>query len=90
MSLKLYSFTCKFPDTEILYTQVTQSVIEPFGKVYTPDIKSQMMGLHGTEVAQSLVEIYNLPITPEEYIERALIVMKTIMPDAKLMAGKIH
>lgn len=83
--------TYKFTDTETLYTQITQNILDPYGKIYTPEVKSQMMGLHGTEVAKALIEIYELPITPEEYIKLALEQMSIVMPNAQLIPGnKIH
>lgn len=46
------------------------------------------MGLHGTEVAKFIVETYELPMTPEEYIEKAIVQIKLLMSSAKLLPGK--
>lgn len=45
------------------------------------------MGLHGTEVAKFIVEYYELPYSPEEYIQLAIEQMKIVMPNAKLLPG---
>lgn len=45
------------------------------------------MGKHGNEVAQLIVDTYELPITPEEYIEKAIEQIQMLMPNAKLLPG---
>lgn len=50
-------------------------------------MKSQIMGMHNTEVAKKLIETYELPITQEEYFEKQLEQMLKLMPNAKLMPG---
>lgn len=71
----------------MLYTQATRNIVEPYGKLYTADVKRQIMGLTGVEVAEKIVELLDLPITPEEYIEKTIEQYKAVMPNANLMPG---
>ncbi|XP_023028960.1 pseudouridine-5'-phosphatase isoform X1 [Leptinotarsa decemlineata] len=74
-------------DTEKLYSKATQNVVGKYGKTYDWSIKAQMMGLKGTEVAEKIVEMLDLPITPEEYYKLAHDEYNIIMPDTQLMPG---
>jgi len=55
-------------DTETLYTMATQEVVNQYGKTYTWEIKSKLMGLMGREAAAAIVEALGLPMQPEEYM----------------------
>lgn len=70
-----------------MYTEATQQIIGEYGKTFTWDVKVQLMGLQGSESAKRIVEIYDLPITWEEYSERATKLYEVIMPRAALMPG---
>ncbi|CAH1186435.1 unnamed protein product [Phyllotreta striolata] len=74
-------------DTETLYTKATQNILTEFGKTYSWAVKAQLMGLHSMESAKKLVEIYNLPITPEEYYSLAQKQYLELMPSCDLMPG---
>ena len=56
-------------DTERLYTEATQQLCDRFGKVYTFDMKRQVMGKTGASAAQAVIDLVGIPITPEEYIK---------------------
>lgn len=74
-------------DTERLYSVATQNILDPYGKTYTWEVKASVMGMQGHEVAQQLVTIYELPMTPEEYLVLAKEQYDTLMPTAELMPG---
>lgn len=76
-------------DTEILYTKATQNILDKYEKTFTWDVKTQMMGLHGSEMAKRIVDIYELPLTPEEYYRQAMEQYKIIMPECQLMPGAL-
>lgn len=76
-----------YKDTENLYTQVTQNILDPYGKTYTWDVKSTLMGLQRDEVAKMIVEIYDLPITWQEYVNAAIIQQDILMKTAQLLPG---
>lgn len=77
----------KFTDTEHLYTKATQNVVEKYGKTYDWSVKTQVMGLIGTDVAEKIVELLELPITPDEYYKLAHEQYDIILPQAELMKG---
>uniref|UniRef100_A0A1L8DCT0 pseudouridine 5'-phosphatase n=1 Tax=Nyssomyia neivai TaxID=330878 RepID=A0A1L8DCT0_9DIPT len=76
-------------DTETLYTKVTQAILDEYGagQTYTWDVKISMMGLQREEVAERLVELYNLPLTPQEYIDLTQEHIRILMGDCKKMPG---
>lgn len=72
-----------------MYITVTQNIIGVYGKTYGWDVKSELMGLQREEVAKRLCDIYDLPITPEEYMDLAQIQIENIMKDCNLLPGKL-
>lgn len=75
------------PDTERLYTVATQNILDPYGKLYTWEVKASVMGMQSHEMAQRLVDVYELPMTPEEYLELARQQYEILMPTAALLPG---
>lgn len=65
-----------------------QKVLDKYGKTYTWEVKSTLMGLHRNEVAKKIVEIYDLPITWEQYITESHELLCALMKDADLLPGK--
>ena len=57
-------------DTERLYTEATQAVLDEFGKRYTWEVKKHMMGRSELVSAQILIDWFQIPLTPGEYLER--------------------
>lgn len=55
-------------DTEPLYTEATQAIVGRYGKCFDWSIKSHMVGRPALESARYLVEMLDLPITPEDYL----------------------
>ncbi|KAF2897739.1 hypothetical protein ILUMI_08435 [Ignelater luminosus] len=74
-------------DTENIYTQATNNIVEQYGKTYDWSIKCQLMGLTGQESAKELVKLFDLPLTWEEYYALAQEQYKLLMPHANLMPG---
>uniref|UniRef100_A0A2M3Z4S4 pseudouridine 5'-phosphatase n=1 Tax=Anopheles braziliensis TaxID=58242 RepID=A0A2M3Z4S4_9DIPT len=74
-------------DTEILYTQVTQAIAEPYGKTYTWEIKQSIMGLQRDEAAEAIVAALELPLTPEEYVKISTERINSVMEQCQLMPG---
>ncbi len=56
-------------DTEIFYTQVTQTIVGRFGKIFDWNLKSNMIGRPSIDSARYLVAELDLPITAEEYLQ---------------------
>lgn len=74
-------------DTENLYTEVTQSIADPYGKTYTWAIKQTVMGLQREAAAIAIVKALELPITPEEYVEVSTEKINQLMGSCKMMPG---
>lgn len=47
------------------------------------------MGLQRDEVAKMIVEIYDLPITWQEYVDAAIIQQDILMKTAELLPGNL-
>lgn len=76
-------------DTEIIYTEVTQSIVGRFGKTFDWSIKSQMVGRPAIESARHLVNTLELPITPEQYLQEREVAFQTRMPEAEPTRGAV-
>ncbi|XP_075152259.1 pseudouridine 5'-phosphatase-like Gs1l isoform X1 [Haematobia irritans] len=75
-------------DTEKLYTEATQRILDKFGgQKYTFDVKLSLMGVVHMDMCRKLVEIYKLPITPEEYSKLQKEINSQIMINSQLMPG---
>ncbi|CRL06017.1 CLUMA_CG018983, isoform A [Clunio marinus] len=74
-------------DTETLYTLVTQNILDEYspGKIYTWELKVTLMGLQKEDVSKKIVEIFDLPITWEEYAELAQAQIEDLMKNCRLM-----
>lgn len=91
LSLSLLLFLGNTPDTETLYTVVTQNILNEYspGTVYTWDVKVTLMGLQKEAVSKKIVEIYDLPLTWQEYAELAQVQIELLMKNCRLMPGMI-
>ncbi|XP_069105038.1 pseudouridine-5'-phosphatase-like isoform X2 [Argopecten irradians] len=74
-------------DTERLYTQITDKIVEQYGKTFTWDVKSKQMGKKDVEAAKILIDELQLPITPEEYLVQARAQQKILFPTVDLLPG---
>lgn len=73
-----------------MYSVATQNILDPYDKEYTWEAKASVMGMHSHEMAAQLVRIYDLPMTPEEYLVLAKEQYDILMPTAELMPGNCH
>jgi len=57
-------------DTEPLYTQAGQAVIDPFGKTFDPTLKRKLMGGDARKSAAILIEHLKLPLSVDEFLHK--------------------
>jgi pseudouridine-5'-monophosphatase len=74
-------------DTEIIYTEVTQSIVSRFGRVFDWSIKGNMIGRPSRDAAGYLVSALDLPITAEQYIEEREVLLRQKFVDCKALSG---
>ncbi|OQR88100.1 haloacid dehalogenase-like hydrolase domain containing 1 [Achlya hypogyna] len=55
-------------DTERVYSEVTSEILARFGKEFTWDVKSRMMGQKEYDAAKILIDAYGIDLTPEAYL----------------------
>ncbi len=76
------------PDTEVLYTECTQTILDRYGLVFDWSVKSKMMGRPPLVAAQVLVDELKLPMTAEEFHGELYGTLMEKFPDARLMPGE--
>lgn len=76
-------------NTEHLYTKIIQQTIEEFGSTerYTGAMKATMMGVQSLELATRNIEVFQLNVTPEEYLKKHQQLASEVMPTAELLPG---
>lgn len=70
-----------------MYTEITQSIVGPFGKTYTWELKETVMGMHQRASASTIVQALELPMTVDEYIAVFSEKINELMPLCKMMPG---
>ena len=55
-------------DTEPLYTEATQKLLDPYGHTYSLELKKRVMGGDSRRSAQLTIEEYDLPMNVDEYL----------------------
>ena len=74
-------------DTEHFYTEVTQTIVGRFGKVFDWSVKGNMIGRPARDSARYLVEALALPITAEAYLEEREAMLERLFPSTEAKPG---
>lgn len=59
-------------------------------KIYTWDVKVGLMGLQTEQVSRKIVDIYDIPITWEEYAALARDQIEILMKNCEKCSGKLN
>ncbi|XP_012284812.1 probable pseudouridine-5'-phosphatase isoform X2 [Orussus abietinus] len=73
--------------TEKLYTEAFNSIIRPFGKEFTLEHKAMTMGLKIQNTICRIIELLELPITPQDFTEQFSSIANKLFADCDLMPG---
>eukprot|EP01118_Nematostelium_gracile_P011033 TRINITY_DN387_c0_g1_i7.p1 TRINITY_DN387_c0_g1~~TRINITY_DN387_c0_g1_i7.p1 ORF type:complete len:194 (-),score=58.87 TRINITY_DN387_c0_g1_i7:46-627(-) len=58
-----------------------------WGKTFTWDVKSKMMGRRAPDAAQILIDSYGIPLTPEEFLDREKAISHVLWPSVLALPG---
>ncbi|KAJ2637552.1 Pseudouridine-5'-phosphatase [Coemansia sp. RSA 1286] len=74
-------------DTETIYSAVTNKILEPYGKTFPLETKLKMMGRDVRTATDILLKDLALPLTFEEYDNKATELKEVFFREAQFMPG---
>lgn len=74
-------------DTEPLYTHASQKVLDPFGAIYTPELKQRCIGGDSHTSAQIVIDEFDLPMTSQEYLDKREVYLLELFRTVPEMPG---
>jgi pseudouridine 5'-phosphatase len=74
-------------DTEPLYTQATQKLLDPYGHTYSIALKKKCMGGDSRRSAQMTIDEYDLPMSIDEYLSSRDVYLRKLFPTAPEISG---
>ena len=77
-------------DTETINAKVNHTIAGRYGKTFDLSVKVKIAGRSTLDSAQILVEMLQLPVTPEAYLEERKAIIYDLYPQAKPLKGAIR
>lgn len=77
-------------DTESIHAKVNRELASRYGKVFDKQIKTQITGRKSIDSATAIVQLLELPITGEEYLQQRNGMTYKLFPAAKPMPGAVE
>ncbi|XP_034189971.2 pseudouridine-5'-phosphatase isoform X1 [Osmia lignaria lignaria] len=74
-------------DTETLYSEAFNHIVNRYGKEFTWEHKAKIMGFKTKAIAQVTIEMLDLPMTVEEFETEIVQIYHELFPSANLMPG---
>ncbi|KAL4702714.1 hypothetical protein ACJJTC_011579 [Scirpophaga incertulas] len=74
-------------DSEIIYTEAFSTVCAKYGKIFTWELKSTLLGYQGPECAEKIIRALDLPVSKEEFSEECWEIYEILFPKVQLMPG---
>lgn len=74
-------------DSEKIYSDVTNTILKPYGKTMTWEIKAGLMGRPSLDAAAYLIRATDLPLSPEQLIEKMEVLLEGCFRSVKEMPG---
>lgn len=76
-------------DTEPFYTEVTQSIVGRYGKIFDWSVKSQMLGKRSIDASRILVDVLDIPLSAEQYLEECELLLEDLFPTTQPLPGAV-
>ena len=77
-------------DTESLHERVNSEIVRRYGKTFDKKVKLAIAGRPTLDSARVLVDLLQLPVTPEEYLSERNKLLYPLYPTAKALPGTIE
>ncbi len=83
----IYDFDGLLLDTEPIHHQVNSTMAAGYGKTFTGEVHSKIIGRTALDSAQLIVEMLDLPLTPVAYLQQRDNIIYDLYPAAQPMPG---
>ncbi|XP_060082649.1 probable pseudouridine-5'-phosphatase [Ylistrum balloti] len=74
-------------DSERLYDTINAQIAQEYGRTFTQDVRRKIKGKKEAEVAQSLIEELDLPITVHDFLIKDREQQEILLPTVDLLPG---
>ena len=74
-------------DTEPLYSEATQKLLDPFGHIYSLELKKKCMGGDSRRSARLTIDEYDLPMTVDQYLSAREVYLLELFPASPEIPG---